>query len=417
MALWRNRDYMLLWSGQVVSTLGSTISGIVMPLFILLLTGSPALAGIAGALNSVPYLVFSLPVGALIDRWDRKLVMILCDAGRAANMFSIPVAMFFDVLTVWQLYAVTLVEGTLFVFFNIAEVAALPRVVTKQQLGDATSQNMATMAAANLVGPALGGFLFQVVGRVVPFVVDGVSYVVSMVSLLAIKTRFQGEKAAVDNRTRRIGSEIKEGLAWAWNEPLVRFTSFLSGGMNMVFSGGFLIIIVLAQRLGAGEAEIGTIFSIGAVGGIIGSVLGGRINRRFTIRQIVLTTVWANAICFPLYALAPSIFVLGLIASVVFVSVPVYSVAALTYRLALIPDALQGRVNSAVRLVAFGFQPIGSVVAGFLLERVGPVASVAVFSIFLLVMSLLSVIMPLTPQVIAPVAAAGEPVEQPSASI
>jgi predicted MFS family arabinose efflux permease len=153
------------------------------------------------------------------------------------------------------------------------------------------------------------------------------------------------------------------------------------------------------------------------VGGIIGSVLGGGINRRFTIRQIVLTTVWANAICFPLYALAPSIFVLGLIASVVFVSVPVYSVAALTYRLALIPDALQGRVNSAVRLVAFGFQPIGSVVAGFLLERVGPVASVAVFSIFLLVMSLLSVIMPLTPQVIAPVAAAGEPVEQPSASI
>ncbi|HEY0069228.1 MAG TPA: MFS transporter, partial [Chloroflexia bacterium] len=134
LALWRNRDYMLLWSGQVVSTLGSTVSGIVMPLFILLLTGSPALAGIAGALNSVPYLVFSLPVGALIDRWDRKLVMILCDAGRAANMFSIPVAMFFDVLTVWQLYAVTLVEGTLFVFFNIAEVAALPRVVTKQQL-------------------------------------------------------------------------------------------------------------------------------------------------------------------------------------------------------------------------------------------------------------------------------------------
>ncbi|HYP20023.1 MAG TPA: MFS transporter [Chloroflexia bacterium] len=405
LGLWRNRDYMLLWSGQVVSSLGSTVSAIVMPLFILVLTGSPWLAGIAGALNTLPYLVFSLPVGALIDRWDRKLVMVLCDAGRAINMFSVPVAMLFDALTVWQLYAVTLVEGTLFVFFNIAEVAALPRVVRKDQLGDATSQNMATHAAANLVGPAIGGYLFQVVGRGVPFLLDGISYMLSALSLLAIKTRFQGEKAAVERGTRRIGAEIKEGLAWAWNEPLVRFTSFLSGGMNVVFSGGFLIIIVLAQNLGAGEAAIGTIFSIGSVGGIVGAALGGRINRRFTLRQIVLATVWINVVCFPLYALAPSVLALGLIAAVVFISVPVYSVAALSYRLALIPDALQGRVNSAVRLVAFGFQPVGSALAGFLLERVGAVPAVAVFSGLLLVMGLLSLAMPLRPPDALPVSA------------
>ncbi|HEX8221595.1 MAG TPA: MFS transporter [Chloroflexia bacterium] len=417
LGLWRNRDYMLLWSGQVVSSLGSTVSAIVMPLFILALTGSPWLAGIAGALNTLPYLVFSLPVGALIDRWDRKLVMILCDAGRAINMFSIPVAMLFDALTIWQLYAVTLVEGTLFVFFNIAEVAALPRVVAKDQLGDATSQNMATHATANLVGPAIGGYLFQVVGRGVPFLADGISYVLSALSLLAIKTRFQGDKAAVEKGTRRIGPEIKEGLAWAWNEPLVRFTSFLSGGMNVVFSGGFLIIIVLAQNLGAGEAAIGTIFSIGSVGGILGAALGGRINRRFTLRQIVLTTVWVNVVCFPLYALAPSVPALGLIAAVVFISVPVYSVAALSYRLALIPDALQGRVNSAVRLVAFGFQPVGSALAGFLLERVGAVPSVAVFSGLLLVMGLLSLAMPLRPPAAPPTNPHVEPVEQLSPSM
>jgi predicted MFS family arabinose efflux permease len=312
---------------------------------------------------------------------------------------------------------VTLVEGTLFVFFNIAEVAALPRVVAKDQLGDATSQNMATHATANLVGPAIGGYLFQVVGRGVPFLADGISYVLSALSLLAIKTRFQGDKAAVEKGTRRIGPEIKEGLAWAWNEPLVRFTSFLSGGMNVVFSGGFLIIIVLAQNLGAGEAAIGTIFSIGSVGGILGAALGGRINRRFTLRQIVLTTVWVNVVCFPLYALAPSVPALGLIAAVVFISVPVYSVAALSYRLALIPDALQGRVNSAVRLVAFGFQPVGSALAGFLLERVGAVPSVAVFSGLLLVMGLLSLAMPLRPPAAPPTNPHVEPVEQLSPSM
>src|SRR3954454_3415085 len=100
--LWRNRDYMLLWSGQVVSTLGSTASGIVFPLLILAITGSAAAAGIAGALQSIPYLIFSLPAGALIDRWNRKRVMILCDVGRAINMGSIAVALALGTLTTWQ---------------------------------------------------------------------------------------------------------------------------------------------------------------------------------------------------------------------------------------------------------------------------------------------------------------------------
>src|SRR5438477_2960023 len=108
--IWRNRDYMLLWSGQVISTLGSTASGIVFPLLILALTNSPHAAGIAGALGAIPYLIFSLPVGALVDRWDRKLVMILCDTGRALTLGSIPVALYFNVLTIWQIYIAAFIE-------------------------------------------------------------------------------------------------------------------------------------------------------------------------------------------------------------------------------------------------------------------------------------------------------------------
>src|SRR5687767_4847689 len=150
-SLWRNRDYMLLWGGQVVSVLGSSISSIVVPLLILAITNSPAAAGIAGALGAIPYVLFSLPVGALIDRWDRKKVMVLCDLGRSIAFASIPIAMWLDVLTIWQLYVVAFVEGTLFVFFNIAEVAALPRVVPKEQLGDATAQNMSTFGVAGMI--------------------------------------------------------------------------------------------------------------------------------------------------------------------------------------------------------------------------------------------------------------------------
>ena len=130
-SLWRNRDFMLLWGGQSVSVLGGTMSQITFPLLMLAITGSPLAAGIAGALYSIPYIIFSLPAGALIDRWDRKLVMILCDTGRAINMATIPIAAATNSLTEWQLYINAFVEGSFFVWFNIAEVSALPRVVAR----------------------------------------------------------------------------------------------------------------------------------------------------------------------------------------------------------------------------------------------------------------------------------------------
>src|SRR5438128_8575713 len=193
--LWRNRDYMLLWSGQVVSALGSNMSNIVFPLLILALTNNDTtLAGIAGALGSVPYLIFSLPVGALIDRWNRKRVMMICDTFRALNSASIPIAIFFNSLTIWQLLINAFIEGTFYVFFNIAEVASLTSVVNKLQLPQATAQNEGGGIAANLAGPPIGTFLFQSVSRAFPFIADAISYGVSVFSLALIKTNFQGQR-------------------------------------------------------------------------------------------------------------------------------------------------------------------------------------------------------------------------------
>ena len=387
--IWRSRDYMLLWSGQVVSTLGSSISGIVFPLLILELTRSPAAAGIAGALGTVPYVLFSLPAGALIDRWNRKRVMILCDTGRALSLASVPIALALGLLTVWQLYLNAFIEGTLFVFFNIAEVAALPRVVRKEQLGAATAQNESSFATAALVGPTLGGFLYQNLGRAFPFVLDAISYVVSVVSLLFIKTEFQGERAPA---ARNLRAEILEGIRWLWNQPLIRFMAFLTGGLNFVGAASILLIIVLARNLGAGETAIGTIFSIGAIGGILGAILGGPISARFSFGQVIIATVWVEVLLFPLYAVAPNIWVLGAISALLFVTGPIYNVKQFSYRVALIPDALQGRVNSAFRLLAFGFQPLGSALAGLLLERAGTGPTMVVFAVWLLGLGLLTAV-------------------------
>ena len=375
--LWRNRDYMLLWSGQVVSTLGSNISGIALPLLILAITNSPALAGIAGALATLPYLVFSLPVGALVDRWDRKLVMFLCDAGRAINTASIPLALALNGLTIWQLYLNVLIEGTLFVFFNLAEVAALPQVVPQAQLPAASAQNQATFATAGLIGPAVGGFLYQSIGRAVPFVADAVSYAVSAASFFAIRIRFQEARPAT---ARHLGAEIREGVTWLWHQPLLRIMALINGLFNFTTAGFALITIVTARAQHADETAIGAIFSIGAVGGLLGSLLASRLQRRLSFGQVIIGSLWVTALSIPIYALSPPILVLSALSGIFFFVGTVYSVTMISYRLPLIPDGLQGRVNSVFRLAAFGFIPLGTALTGILLERLGVAPTVAVFS-------------------------------------
>ena len=385
--LWRNRDYMLLWSGQVVSTLGTTASNVVYPLLILALTGSPQAAGIAGALRALPYLVLSLPVGALIDRWDRKRVMILCDVGRGLAALSIPIAMAFDVLTLWQIYAATLVEGSLYVFFNIAEVAALPRVVPALQLPQAAAQNEAGFGAANIVGPSLGTFLYQVFGRAVPFLADALSYAVSVVSLVRIKTAFRSDRPVV---RRHLAHEVAEGLRWLWANPLIRYMAFVTGGLNLVAAGTPLIIIVLAKQMGAGDAQVGIIFSIAGIGGIVGSLVGGQIQRRFRFGVVIVATIWIDALLLPLLAIVPSYFLLGVVAGSMYLLGPIYNVVQFSYRLSLIPDELQGRVNSTFRLLAFGFMPVGAALSGVLIERLGAAGAVVVFSAWQLVLAALT---------------------------
>ena len=387
-SLWLNLDYMLLWSGQMVSNVGTQVSELAFPLLILALTNSPAQAGFAGALRALPYLIFSLPAGALIDRWDRKRVMILCDTGRALSMASIPVALMLGHLTILQLYLVSLIEGTLFVFFNIAEAACLPRVVPKEQLPAATAQNMATDGITVLLGPSLGGALFSA-GRLLPFVADAVSYAVSVISLFFIKVKFQKERVAA---RRNLGIEIQEGLSWLWHQPLIRFIAILTGGNNLINSGFVLIIIVLAQQQHASSFTIGLIFAVGGIGGIIGALIATSLQKRLSFGQAIIGTSWIFALFIPLYAIAPNPLMLGIITAATFVSGPVYNVVQFSYRSAIIPDELQGRVNSVFRLIAFGGQPLGLALTGLLIQNIGVIPTILVDAAGMIILAIAATI-------------------------
>lgn len=373
-SLWRNLDYMLLWSGQTISTIGTEVSTLAFPLLILALTGSPAQAGFAGALRAFPYLVFSLPAGALIDRWDRKRVMILCDSGRALSMASIPVALALGHVTILQLYLVSLTEGTLFVFFNLAEVACLPRVVEKEQLPAASAQHEVTFGITSLVGPSLGGALYSV-ARMLPFLADAISYGASVGSLFLIKTKFQQERV---NAARNLWVEIREGLVWLWRQPLIRFMAILTGGFNLILSGFALVIIVLAQHQHASSFTIGLIFAAGGIGALVGAFCAPFLQKRLTFAQAIIGTTCLMVVAILLYAIAPNALALGIISALNYALGPIYNVVQFSYRLALIPDALQGRVNSVFRLIAFGGQPLGLALTGLLIQTVGVISTILV---------------------------------------
>jgi MFS family permease len=377
---------MLLWSGQAVSSTGGMMTDLALPLLVLALTHSPAQAGLVATAYAVPYLVFALPAGALADRWNRKKVMILCDLGRAIVFAAIPIAIALGHLSLALIYVVAAAGGTLFVFFNVCEAAALPRVVPREQLHAATAQNQIIEPVSSLLGPPIAGLLFQI-GRGIPFLVDSVSYGLSVISLSFIRTRFQGERPV--SRSALI-ADIRQGLAWLLGHKLIRFLAFLTGGNNLVFSGGFLAAIVLAQHLHASAFAIGAIFSLGAVGGFLGALVSIPVQRRLTFGQALVAVSWAAAAVFPLMAVAPNVIALGVVMGGLFFLNPVYNVVQFTYRAAIIPDELQGRVNSVFRLVAFGGQPIGTALAGLLLQKVGPQPTVLILAAVLIVLAVLT---------------------------
>jgi MFS family permease len=140
--LWRNHDFLLLWSGQLLSSVGSEVSLLAFPLLVLAMTHSAVLVGLIGALRSLPFALLCRPAGALIDRWDRKRVMLICDTGRALALSSIPVALWLGRLGLLQLCLVALVEGTLMTFFDVAEIACLPHVVPKEQIPAASARKI-----------------------------------------------------------------------------------------------------------------------------------------------------------------------------------------------------------------------------------------------------------------------------------
>ena len=337
-------------------------------------THSPAKAGVVGFAQTLPYMLFYLPAGALVDRWDRKRTMFVADGGRTLALGSLAIALALDDFTFAQVVIVAFVEGTLFVFFSLSESAALPQVVPKEQLTTAVAQNQARLQGADLAGQPLGGALFGI-SKQLPFAVDAISYAVSFVSLLFIRTEFQEERPRSVTKLR---AEMLEGVRWLWGQPFLRAGVLLVAGSNFAFSAMILALIVRAKNLGASPATVGLMLAFLGGGAIVGSLIAPAVQRRVHAKVVMIGSFWVWAVGAFVSAFVQSPYALGAIWAVGGIFGPIFNVSFASYRYALVPDRLLARVGSAALVVAWGAIPLGQLTAGLLLERIGAVDTILV---------------------------------------
>jgi MFS family permease len=387
--LWRNRDFVLLQTGQMLSTIGSTSTQVAYPLLILALTHSPAKAGAVGFANLAPYALFALFAGVAADRWNRKTVMIVMDAVRVLGMTSIVVALGLGELTFAQVVVVAFLEGSAFVFFNIAEVGAVRSVVPTQQLPDAFAAEQARFSVVTLAGPPLGGVLFGL-GRSLPFLADAISYVFSIGSLAGMHTPFQ---EARERDPAPLREQIREGIAWLWSHAYLRTSAFIFAGDNFVFQAIFLVFIVTARRHGLSSGLIGVLIAAFGTSALLGSLVSPRASKLLSIRTIMLLNQWLNGL-FVLYLVIPSPYTLvACVLPVAFVG-PWLNAVIIGYRTAVTPDHLVGRVSSVARNIALLAQPLGPLAAGLLLAAFSPRLTVLVLATMCAALALFSSLSP-----------------------
>jgi MFS family permease len=374
--LWRNRDFVLLESGLLLSSIGTSLATIAYPLLTLGITHSPAKAGVVAAARLLPFGVFSLPAGLAADRWPRKRLMIGADVVRAIALGTFATALLADNVDFAAIVVVAVVEGTASTFFNAAGAGALRSVVPTAQLPAAAGAREARRAVVFLGGPPVGGALYGV-SRVIPFAADAVSYVFSTLAMLMMRTPFE-QKRESDRGPLRV--QLAEGFHYMWAHAFLRTTSFLYGAGNLLVTALLLLIVLIGKHEGLSPGRIGFLSAAVGLGTVIGSFASPLFRRALSVRTILLLELW-TWIGLWAYVAWPQVWVLAAWSLVFGICAPVTDSVVVGYRLAMTPDRLVGRVESVRTTISLVASPLGPLLAGWLLETTSERVTVAVFAV------------------------------------
>jgi MFS family permease len=368
-ALWRHRDFLLLWLGQSVSRFGDQFTGLAIPVIAAYyLLATPAEMGYLGAANTVPFLLFGLVVGVWVDRRQRRSVLIVADLARGSLVAIVGSLGLLSLLQFSFLYVFAFVVGVLTVFFDVAYQAYLPSLVERKNLVEGNSKLETTSALASVAGPTLAGAIIQVLSAPAAMIFDALSFYFSAGTLGAIRKR---EPPPAVEKHPSILSDIREGLAIVVGDPRLRSIAACTASANFFSSVVFnaLIILYLKDVLGIGPFGLGLLFGVSSVGGLVGAISVKRVTDRIRVGPaIVVGAVLFGVplIPFPFLNGTLAYYVLLVGAFISFFGNLLYNINQVSFRQAVVPDRLQGRLNATMRTIVWGTLPLGALTGGYL---------------------------------------------------
>ncbi|HEY2877959.1 MFS transporter [Nocardioides sp.] len=370
----RNHDFTILWVGETISELGSTMSLFVFPLLGYHLTGSTAVAALLEGAGLLGMVAMMLPAGVLADRYDRRTLMLAASAAGSLLYGSLAVAGYLGELTIPHLAVVALLSGVAQGVFQPAQMAAIRKVVSTEDLATAFSQNQARQHVASLVGGPLGGLLYAVRAWA-PFVVDAISYCVSCLTLSRIRTDLRPQPRT--GAPTRPVQQVKEGYRFIRHQPFFRTLMVWATINNLVINACFFVVIMRLVRDGVQPAQIGLVSTFAGVGGILGALAAPYVIDRLRTGTLTVLVGWMCVLpLVPLvwfstaWAACASVFTLLLLN-------PAGNAGIGAYRAAMTPDELQGRVGSALSFAGMGAMPLAPVLGGLLLGSLGGSTAIA----------------------------------------
>jgi MFS family permease len=386
----RNNGFRMLWIGQLLSDTGTEIGLLAYPLLILALTHSAVLAGLVGTARAITLMCLQLPAGALSDRFDRRLTMIICDIVRAVLLAVLAVLIAAHLASWPVVLIVSMIEGGASAIFSPAAAAALPGIVADGQLEEAWAATEARSYGASLAGPALGGLLFGL-GRAVPFLADAVSYAVSFGTVSRIRGRFRPKRAA---ERKALWREVADGLQLVWQVPILRAVLVVAPLVNFAFSGVIFTITVALRQHGTSTAVIGLVQAAVMAGGLLGAVAAPRLQGRLRLGTMVTSITLAGALLFGAAALLiPSPLVAAPVAMALLLA-PAANAALFAVMLRSAPEEMRGRVSNTVLMVATALATLAPLSAGLLVQHVSGPWTVGAFAATTAVAAVLSLILP-----------------------
>jgi MFS family permease len=373
--LWLHRDFRSLWAAETISVFGTGISQLALPLVaVITLEASAFEVALLGVIEFAPFILISLPAGVWVDRLRRRPLLVTADLGRALLLASIPAAYWLDVLTIWQLYVVGFAVGILTVFFDVAYQSYLPSLVARDQLVEGNSKLEISRSAAQLAAPGLSGVLVEAIRAPGTVLLDAISFFLSAVFLFRIRAKEQAPTRAEREAGPGMKAEVKEGLRWVFGNPYLRWIAASTATFNFFGNIIFAVYLVFAVRtLDLRPGVIGLVFTVSSIGYLVGALLANRLSRRFGVGPTIIIGA-AGSVSLLLLAIAPASNPIPFLIAAQGISgmgVPIYNITQVSFRQAITPARIQGRMNSVMRFIVWGVMPLGSLLGGALASWVG----------------------------------------------